>query len=213
MNATVKLNAIEKGIIDSFNGVTNKKVTWKLFSSRYVNSDMELKTEREKKVYTFLGEFLENEKGKAWSMLNTKKFKTLFVEWGNSKLIESVNLLVTEKEIDKALKFYFKENSLTLSKYFGLAMNSDKNDKNVYIVQLCRESGIYQFREKTENQDTKKKNVTLDTISKSINNLSTLCNSLSVEDKKQVSTLLLSLASSLGVVGNVTKKSKSKKSA
>lgn len=210
--STVKLNAIEQGIVDTLNGVTNKKVTWKLFSSRYVNNDMELKTEREKKVYTFLCEFLENEKNRAWSMLNTKKFKTLFVEWGNSKLIESVNLLVTEREIDKALKFYFKENSLTLSKYFGLAMNSDKNDKNVYIVQLCRESGIYQFREKTDKTESKKA-VSLDTVTKSINDLSALCNSLSAEDKKQVSTLLLSLASSLGVVGEVTKKSKAKKSA
>ena len=213
MNTTVKLNAIEKSIIDSFNGVTNKKVTWKLFSSRYVNKDMELKTEREKKVYAFLCEFLESEKNKSWSMLNTKKFKTLFVDWGNSKLIESVNLIVTEKEIDKALKNYFKENFLTLSKYFGLAMNSDKNDKNVYIVQLCKESGIYQFREKTENQDTKKKNTTLETVSKSINDLSTLCNSLNSDDKKQAAALLLALASSLGVVGSVTKKSKSKKSA
>ena len=210
--STVKLNAIEQGIIDTLNGITNKKVIWKLFSSRFVNPTMELKTEREKKVYEFLCQFLEKESSKSWSMLNTKKFKTLFVEWGNSKLIESVNLLVTEKEIDKALKFYFKENHLTLSKYFGLAMNNCKDDKNVYIVQLCRESGIYKFREETERKESTKA-ATLENVTKTINSLSSLCNSLSAEDKKQVSTLLLSLASSLGVIGSVSKKSKSKKSA
>lgn len=139
------MNAIEKSIIDGLNGVTSRKGIWKLFSSRYVSSTMELKTEKDKALYSAISEFL-SDKDTTITTLPIKKFKSMFIDFSNDKLIESIGKIVTEKDIEKALKFYFKENHLKLNRYFCLAMNSKDKD-NVYIVSVCRESGIYKFRE------------------------------------------------------------------
>lgn len=187
------MNKIEKSIVDSLNGVTSHKGNWKLFSSRCVNSNMELKSEKEKKLYNVLSEFL-SDKDININVLPIAKFKTMFVDWSNEKTIESINTLVTESNIEKCLKKYFLENHLKLNRYFALAM-SEKDTNNIYIVSVCRESGIYQIKEKTEKEESENENLkkpedneTLLKIATLLNSVYALSKDLDNETKKNIIT-------------------------
>lgn len=147
------MNKIEKSIVDSLNGVTNKVTNWKLFTSRYVSSEFELKTDKEKKFYSVLCDFLRD-KDTTITMLPISKFTTMFIDWNNEKVIENVSSLIDIKLIEKCLKMYFLEFHLELNRYFCLASNNSENDNNIYIVSVCRESGIYQIKDKTEKSGT-----------------------------------------------------------
>lgn len=198
------MNKIETSIINGLNGVTNKKCEWKLFSSRYVNSTMELKTDKEKKLYTAIEKYLFD-RDTSITVLPIKSFITMFVKWDNGKLIENVSTLVTVKDIEKCLKYYYLKNHLTLNRYFCLTVNSS-SDNTVFITSVCRESGIYSIKEKndtTENDTTENKD-TMDKIADMINNINLLCRGMSIDDKKQVVSML---EKSLNLKVNKVKKS------
>ena len=179
------MNKIEKSIVDSLNGVTSRNGNWKLFSSRYVSSTMELKSDKDKKLYNAISEFL-SDKDNTISVLPIKQFKSMFIDFSNDKLIESIGKIITEKDIEKALKYYFLENHLKLNRYFALAM-SEKDTNNVYIVSVCRESGIYQIKEKTENDDEKTENDdVLLKIATLLNSVYALSKDLDNETKKTI---------------------------
>lgn len=187
------MNKIEKSIIDGLNNVTSRNGNWKLFSNRYVSSTMKLKSDREKQLYQVVSNFL-NENKDTINVLPIDGFTTQFVKWDNGKVLESINTLVTVKEVERCLKMYFLNNHLNLNRYFAIAVNNCENDNNVYIVSVCRESGIYQIKEKTsENKTTSENdNSEVDEITANLLKISTLINSVA------------SLASSLD---NDTKKS------
>ena len=153
------MNKIEKSIVNGLNGVTSSNGAWKLFSSRNVNSNMELKNEKEKKLYSALCEFL-SDKDTSISVLPCNKFTTMFIDWSNEKLIELPSVLVDVKMIEKCLKFYFLENHLTLNRYFCLCMH--ENDDKVYITSVCRESAIYRIKEveSKETEETEEESAT-----------------------------------------------------
>lgn len=208
------MNKIEKSIIDSLNGVTSRTCDWKLFASRKVSSTMKL-TDRENKVYNALCEFL-SEKDTSISVLPCNKFITMLVDWGNDKLIENMSTLVDIKTIEKCLKFYFLNNHLQLHRYFALSMNS--KDEKIYIVSVCRESGIYQIKENTtsdtslENDtsddiDTTSDNSNMSKISKHIADIVRLSKDFSNVEKIDIVKTLEKLLEVNATV-NVTKKTK-----
>ena len=179
------MNKIEKSIVDSLNGVTSRSGNWKLFSSRYVSSNMELKSDKDKKLYNAISEFL-SDKDSTISVLPIKQFKSMFIDFSNDKLIENIGKIITEKDIEKALKYYFLENHLKLNRYFALAMN-EKDTNNVYIVSVCRESGIYQIKDKTESDDDKtENNDVLLKIATLLNSVYALSKDLDNETKKTI---------------------------
>ena len=191
------MNKIEKRIIDSLNGITSRNCNWKLFSSRYVNSEFELKTEKEKKFYSVLCDFLRD-KDTTITMLPISKFTTMFIDWNNEKVIENISTLIDIKLIEKCLKMYFLEFHLELNRYFCLASNNSENDNNIYIVSVCRESGIYQIKDKTEKSDTTENNdqaVLLAKISNLLNSVvsmsTELDNSIKSDIVKSFSNLML----------------------
>lgn len=209
------MNKIEKSILDSLNGVTSRTCDWKLFSSRKVNSTMELKSDKEKKLYNALCEYLAD-KDTTISVLPCNKFSTMFIDWCNDKLIENINVIVDVKLLEKCLKYYFLENHLQLNRYFAIAMNS-KDDK-LYIVSVCRESGIYQIKENTTS-DTSLENDTSDDIdtsdnsnmakiSKHIADIVRLSADMSTTDKIDIVKTLEKMLEVNATV-NVTKKTKS----
>ena len=209
------MNKIEKSILDSLNGVTSRTCDWKLFSSRKVNSTMELKSDKEKKLYNALCEYLAD-KDTTISVLPCNKFSTMFIDWCNDKLIENINVIVDVKLLEKCLKYYFLENHLQLNRYFAIAMNS-KDDK-LYIVSVCRESVIYQFKENTTS-DTSLENDTSDDIdtsdnsnmakiSKHIADIVRLSADMSTTDKIDIVKTLEKMLEVNATV-NVTKKTKS----
>lgn len=209
------MNKIEKSIVDSLNGVTSRTCDWKLFSSRKVNSTMELKSDKEKKLYNALCEFL-TDKDTTISVLPCNKFSTMFVDWCNDKLIENINVIVDIKLLEKCLKYYFLENHLELNRYFAIAMNS--NDDKLYIVSVCRESGIYQIKENTtsdtslENDtsddiDTTSDNSNMAKISKHIADIVRLSKDFSNVDKIDIIKTLEKMLEVNATV-NVTKKTK-----
>ena len=208
------MNKIEKSIIDSLNGVTSRKCDWKLFSSRKVNSTMELKSDKEKKLYNTLCEFL-TDKDTTISVLPCNKFSTMFVDWCNDKLIENVSVIVDVKLLEKCLKYYFLENHLQLNRYFAIAMNS--NDDKLYIVSVCRESGIYQIKESdkscnpgeednSENEDTSE-NDNMSKIAKHISDIVRLSKDFSNVDKIDIVKTLEKMLEVNATI-NVTKKTK-----
>lgn len=209
------MNKIEKSIIDGLNNVTNRNGNWKLFSSRYVNSNMELKSDREKSLYQVVSNYL-NENRDTINVLPIDRFTTQFVKWDNGKVLESINTLVTVKEIEKCLKFYFLENHLELNRYFALSVNNCENDNNVYIVSVCRESGIYQIKEKTSENKTTSENDTSEVdevtnnllkISTLINSIASLSSGLDNDTKKSIVTELTNKleVSSMATASKVTK--------
>lgn len=207
------MNKIEKSILDSLNGVTSRACDWKLFSSRKVNSTMELKSDKEKKLYNALCEYLAD-KDTTISVLPCNKFSTMFVDWCNDKLIENISVIVDVKLLEKCLKYYFLENHLQLNRYFAIAMNS-KDDK-LYIVSVCRESGIYQIKENTtsENEventsevDTSENN-TMSKIAKHISDIVRLSKDFSNVEKIDIVKTLEKMLEVNATV-NVTKKTKS----
>ena len=210
------MNKIEKSIIDSLNGVTSRKGNWKLFSSRYVSSKMELKTEKDKTIYSELCNFLSNEDNTI-SVLPIKSFKTMFIDFSDEKVIESIGKIVTEKDIEKALKYYFLENHLTLNRYFCLAMN-ENDDSNVYITSVCRESGIYKIKENelpsnSENEDNENvensDNSVMVKITKHLNDIARLAKEFDNADKVDIVKTLEKLLEVNATV-NVTKKNNKK---
>lgn len=193
-----KLNAMEQSIVDGLNGITSSNGAWKLFSTRYVKSDFELKSDKEKKLYSAIVEFLTDADNTV-SVLPCAKFTTLFVNWSNEKLIELPGILVDAKMIEKCLKYYWLKNHLTLNRYFALAMK--KNDDKVYIVSVCRESAIYQLKESAETSadDSDGENPGVaDTddllkINTLLNSISSLAKSFDNDTKKEIVNSLASL--------------------
>lgn len=173
------MNKIEKSIVDGLNNVTSRNGNWKLFSSRFVNPNMELKSDRERQLYQVISNYLDDNKNNI-NILPIDRFTTQFVKWDNGKVLESINTLVTVKEIEKCLKFYFLENHLELNRYFALSVNNCESDNNVYIVSVCRESGIYQIKEKTsENKTTSENDASeVDEVTNNLLKISTLINSI-----------------------------------
>lgn len=173
------MNKIEKSIVDGLNNVTSRNGNWKLFSSRFVNSDMELKSDRERQLYQVISNYLNDNKNNI-NILPIDRFTTQFVKWDNGKVLESINTLVTVKEVEKCLKFYFLENHLELNRYFALSVNNCESDNNVYIVSVCRESGIYKIKEKTSENKTTSENDTseVDEVTNNLLKISTLINSI-----------------------------------
>ena len=181
------MNKIEKSIIDSLNGVTCRNGNWKLFASRKVSSNMKL-NDKEIKVYNALCEFL-SDKDTTISVLPTSKFTTMLVDWTNEKLIENLSTLVDIKTLEKCLKFYFLNNHLSLNRYFCLSVNN--TDDKLYIVSVCRESGIYQIKENvTTDSDTVESDTTenndLQKIAKYLNDIARLAKDFSNTDKIEV---------------------------
>lgn len=205
------MNKIEKSILDSLNGVTSRTCDWKLFASRKVSSTMKL-TDKENKVYNALCEFL-SEKDTSISVLPCNKFITMLVDWTNDKLIENITSLVDIKTIEKCLKFYFLNNHLQLHRYFALSMNS-KDDK-IYIVSVCRESGIYQIKENTTSENEVENTSENDTsendnmskIAKHISDIVRLSKDFSNVDKVDIVKTLEKMLEVNATV-NVTKKTK-----
>ena len=173
------MNKIEKSIVDGLNNVTSRSGNWKLFSSRFVNPNMELKSDRERQLYQVISNYLDDNKNNI-NILPIDRFTTQFVKWDNGKVLESINTLVTVKDIEKCLKFYFLENHLELNRYFALSVNNCDSDNNVYIVSVCRESGIYQIKEKTsENKTTSENDASeVDEVTNNLLKISTLINSI-----------------------------------
>ena len=209
------MNKIEKSIIDGLNGVTSRVTDWKLFSSRKVNSNMELKSDKEKKLYNALCEYLAD-KDNTISVLPCNKFSTMFIDWCNDKLIENISVIVDIKLLEKCLKYYFLENHLQLNRYFAIAMNS-KDDK-LYIVSVCRESGIYQIKENatsdtslendiSDDVDNINDNSNMSKISKHIADIVRLSADMSTTDKIDIVKTLEKMLEVNATV-NVSKKTK-----
>lgn len=194
-----KLNAMEQSIVDGLNGITSSNGAWKLFSTRYVKSNFELKSDKEKKLYSAIVEFL-SDKDTSISVLPCNKFTTLFIDWSNEKLIELPGILVDVKMIEKCLKYYWLKNHLTLNRYFALAMK--ENDDKVYIVSVCRESAIYQLKESaetsaddsdSENSETSEETKNLLKINSLLNSVASLAKSFDNDTKKEIVNSLASL--------------------
>ena len=205
------MNKIEKSIIDSLNNVTSKKCDWKLFSTRYVKNDMNL-NDRELKVYNSLSEFLAG-KDTTITTIPAARFISMFIDWNNSKLIELPSVLVDIKTIEKCLKYYFLKNHLELYRYFCLSMN--KKENVLYIVSVCRESGIYQIKENAAaNNETENAaaadNSNISKISGHVSNIATLAANMTASEKIEI---IKNLEKLLNVNATTTIIKKNKKSA
>ncbi len=167
------MNNIELSLINGLNACRGKKGSWKLFSNPIINPNMELKREKEKKLYEVVCSYLENESNKSFSTLPISKFKSLLLQWDNEKVFEKVSTLVTETDLDKVLKFWYKENFLGLGdRCYCLAMN-EHDTKNVYIVNVSKSCGIYKFKQEKEEE---KEEETMDDESKILLQISNLLN-------------------------------------
>jgi hypothetical protein len=140
----------------------------------------------------------------------------MFVDWCNDKLIENVSVIVDVKLLEKCLKYYFLEHHLELNRYFAIAMNS-KDDK-LYIVSVCRESGIYQIKENaasdtslendtSDDLDTTSDNSNMAKISKHIADIVRLSADFSTTDKIDIVKTLEKMLE-VNATTSVVKKSK-----
>ena len=180
------MNKIEKSIVDGLNGITSRSGNWKLFANRKVSESMKL-SEKETKVYNALVDFL-TDKDTTISVLPSSRFTAMLIDWSNEKLIELPSALVDIKTLEKCLKYYFLQNHLTLNRYFCLAMNN--SDEKIYIVSVCRESGIYQIKESASSDTSEESsevvdsdNSTMGKISGHISDIVRLSKDMTTEEK------------------------------
>ena len=212
------MNAIENSLINSLNMARGKKGNWKVFSSMVIKSNLKL-NDKEEKLYQVVKSYLEKEENKTFTTLPTDKFKSILIQWDNGKVFESVNTLITEKELDRVLKFYFKETFLNAgNRCYCLAMN-EKDTKHVYIVNVSKSCGVYKFEEKkedtTENETTEEttettENDTLLKIATLLNSVYALSKDLDNDTKKSI---IEEFVKSMGIKENAIVTSKNKKSA